>query len=200
MTPNNTSSSSSGKFFAVKDNSRSGNWTESNLQNITGALYTTDATTQGWYISLGSGAEKMLSDPTVFGGMVLFTTYIPYTGSNPCVSAGTAYLYAVAMQQVFVPGATYNTGAGLLGSGARSVLLGAGLASAPTIAQSSPGATSSLFVSVSGGSGIVGTTATTVPTVTKTKVNFDSTSGLIKRLAQTGVSTQILHWRDGRIQ
>jgi Tfp pilus tip-associated adhesin PilY1 len=163
-------------------------------------MYTTDATTKGWYISLVSGGEKMLSDPTVFGGMVLFTSYIPYTGTNPCATAGTAYLYAVAMQKVFVPGATYNTGAGLLGSGARSVLLGSGVASAPTIAQSSPGTTSSLFVSVSGGEGIVGTTATTLAAVTKTKADFDSTSGLIKRLAGTGVSTQILHWRDGRIQ
>jgi hypothetical protein len=141
----------------------------------------------------------MLSDPTVFGGMLLFTTYLPYAGTNPCVTAGTAYLHAVAMQQVFVPGATYNTGAGLLDSGARSVPLGSGIASAPTIAQSSPSAPPSLFVSVSGGVGIVGTTATTLPTVTKTKLDFDQDSGMIQGLADP-VSTQILNWRDGRIQ
>ena len=199
MNPNNPSSTSAGKFFAVKDNSRSGNWTESDLQDITGTTEYED-TANGWYISLNSGGEKMLSDPTVFGGMLLFTTYLPYAGTNPCVSAGTAYLYAVAMQQVFVAGATYNTGAGLLDSGARSVSLGSGIASAPTIAQSSPGVTSSLFVSISGGVGIQGDTATTLPTVTKTKADFDPDSGLIKRLAETGVSTQMLHWRDGRMQ
>jgi type IV pilus assembly protein PilY1 len=205
MTPNSRSSSSAGKFFAVKDNSRSGNWTESNLQDITSGLYTADATTKGWYISLGSGGEKMLSDPTVFGGMVLFTTYLPYAGTNPCVSAGTSYLYAVAMQNQPVRGVgMFNTGASLLldssGHSTRSLNLGSGIASAPTIAQSSPGTASSLFVSVSGGEGVQGTTATTQATVTKTKVDFDQNSGLIRRLGETGVSTQILHWKDGRIQ
>jgi len=200
MSPNSTGSGNAGKFFAVKDNSRSGTYGVSDLQDITGALYTTDETTKGWYISLNSGGEKMLSEPTVFGGMLLFTTYLPYAGTNPCVTAGTAYLYAVAMQHVFVPGATYSTGAGLLDSGARSVSLGSGIASAPTISQSSPGVATSLFVSVSGGEGSVGGTATPLATVTKTKADFDSTSGLIKRLAETGVSTQMLHWRDGRIQ
>jgi len=201
-TPNNTSSSSAGTFYAVKDNSRSGTYGNSNLQNITGTTYyTANATTQGWYILLSSGGEKMLSDPTVFGGMVLFTTYLPYTGTNPCVEAGSSYLYAMAMQNQTIPGAgTFNTGAGLLTSGARSVSLGSGIASAPTIAQSSPGAASSLFVSVGGGLGTQGTTPTTLPTVTETKGNFDQNSGLIKRLAQTGVSTQIIQWRDGRIQ
>ena len=203
-TPNNTSSSSTGKFYAVKDNSRSGTYGVSNLQDITSATsYTAPTTTQGWYISLGSSGngEKMLSDPTVFGGMVLFTTYIPYSGTNPCVSAGTSYLYAVAMQNQTIAGAgTFNTGGGLLTSGARSVSVGSGIAAAPTIAQNFPGTTSSLFVSVSGGLGIQGGTPTTLPSVTDTKVNFDQNSGLIKRLGQTGVSTQILHWKDGRVQ
>jgi type IV pilus assembly protein PilY1 len=134
----NPNSSAPGKFFALKDGG-TGTYYESDLPDI--SAYTD--TSRGWSISLGAGGEKMLSDPTVFGGILLFTTYIPYAGSNPCVQTGTSLLYALAMQKMIIGGKTYNTGAGLLtgsdGSIRGSVSLGLGIASTPIISQGQEG-------------------------------------------------------------
>ena len=196
ITPN---SSAPGKFFALKD-SGNGTYYESDLPDI--SAYTNPS--RGWSISLGSGGEKMLSDPTVFGGIVLFTTYTPYAGSNPCVKTGTSILYALAMQRMVIGGKTYNTGAGLLtdsgGGATRSVSLGLGIASAPIISQGSGRGAPDIFVSVSGGVKEDGTTITPQPARIETNADFNADSPLIQRLAQTAPFTRLLHWKDGRIQ
>jgi Tfp pilus tip-associated adhesin PilY1 len=63
----------------------------------------------------------MLADPTVFGGIVLFTTYTPTTsGGDLCASGGDAKLYAMAMMSLVINGITYDPGAGVLSEGSPS--------------------------------------------------------------------------------
>lgn len=85
-------------------------YTTSNIDNPTSANQTYDTTKAGWRAPLAGGGEKILADPTVFGGVVYFTTYTPASGNNPCEQGGTASLYGV----------NYNTGAGALSEGARA--------------------------------------------------------------------------------
>lgn len=56
---------------------------------------------RGWYIELEGEGEKCLSSPTVYAGVVYFTTFAPAgsaTSDDPCAdpsSGGTAKLYAI---------------------------------------------------------------------------------------------------------
>jgi len=52
-----------------------------------------DSGYSGWKIELPRGGEKVLAKPTVLGGLVLFTTYIPDT--DACSYGGSGYLYSV---------------------------------------------------------------------------------------------------------
>ncbi len=74
---NPLSTSGPDTFFGVKDNDRTTTYNISNLQDISteGTIYS--GTSSGWYINLAGAGEKVLADPTVFGGIVLFTTYTP---------------------------------------------------------------------------------------------------------------------------
>ncbi|HQK99544.1 MAG TPA: hypothetical protein PK090_02165, partial [Smithellaceae bacterium] len=55
-----------------------------------------DPADNGWVITLNTGSgEKMLADPTVFRGVVYFTTYVPDQASTLCNKTGDAYLYSV---------------------------------------------------------------------------------------------------------
>ena len=144
----------------------------------------------------------MLADPTVFGGIVSFTTYTPSTSaSNPCLRIGTSMLYAIAMMNLTVSGITYAPGAGVLSTpsstssttgGARSVALGAGMAKSPVVSQNPvPGTATDIYLSLSGG----GSQSTNI--ITSAQLG---SSPLNQRLAQTVPSFQLLHWRDRRIQ
>ncbi len=164
-------------FYGVKDNDRTTTWSGSDIDNLASAnqTYDTSATDKvGWRIQLTGGGEKILADPTVFGGVVYFTTFTPASGNNPCEQGGTAGLYAV----------NYNTGAGALSEGARSMTIGSGIPSAPVISLK-PGssATPDLYVTTSGGGG---TSASTQ------RVDINP----------VGVSnrTNMLYWRDRRLQ
>jgi len=124
----------------------------------------------------------MLAEPTVFGGVVYFTTYTPPAGNDPCAQGGTAKLYGI----------NYTTGAGALNIvGAepsetlpRAMTIGTGIPSAPVVSMK-PGSnpTPDLYVTTSGGGGIDGQTQ---------RANITSQS-LINR-------TNILFWRDTRIE
>ena len=106
------------KFFAVKDNDRSSTWNINNLKDITSSTYNPyEATKNGWYFNFVTN-EKVLADPTVFRGVLYFTTYLPASSVGLCDKSGTAYLYAV----------DYVTGAGKYESDARSTKIGTGLA------------------------------------------------------------------------
>jgi type IV pilus assembly protein PilY1 len=167
---------SGGTIFGMKDNDRSTTYAIANLKNIStaGQTYGTAETADGYYINLPGTGEKMLADPTVFGGVVYFTTYSPPTGGDICLQGGTASLYAL----------NYTSGDGAFGGSARGMSLGAGIASSPMISMKPGGSTiADIYVTLSGGSGIAASTQ---------RVNFNP-PGLSNRV-------NILNWRDRRIQ
>ena len=162
------------RLFGVKDKTLSGTLQLANLENITSGTYTDSTSKNGWYINLPGAGEKCLSDPSIFGGQVYFTTYTPAGGAgDPCSQAGTAKLYAV----------NYLSGAGSLSGGSRSTTLGVGIPTAPVLSMNPFSSTPDLYVTVSGGAGIGSNTqkaAVTPPSIAS--------------------RTNILHWRDRRVQ
>jgi Tfp pilus tip-associated adhesin PilY1 len=120
--------------------------------------------------------EKVLAEPSVFSGVVYFTSYVPPSGSDPCNAAGTSKLYGV----------TFNTGGGTFDSGGskvRSMTLGAGTAMAPVISFNPYGNQPDLYVTLSGGGG----TAASTKRAPINPGNFAN-------------KTNILYWRDRRMQ
>jgi type IV pilus assembly protein PilY1 len=174
MSPKDTTTSDT--LFAMKDDDRSTTYTIGNLKNVTatGQSYGTGDTQDGFYINLQGTGEKMLSDPTVFGGVVYFTTYTPPSGGDVCLQGGTSTLYALG----------YTSGNGAFGGSSRSMSLGAGIASSPMISMKPGGSTiGDIYVTLSGGSGVSASTQ---------RVNFNP-PGLSNRV-------NILNWKDRRIQ
>jgi Tfp pilus tip-associated adhesin PilY1 len=181
-------------FFGVKDNDRSSTYTSAQLQDITNTVFS--YTKPGWYLTLGSG-EKVLADSSAFGGMVTWTTYTPYTGSDPCNHVGTSNLYSLAMMPVAIGGVTYQVGAGLFATttgnvvGTRALSLGAGIAQVPIYSQK-PGGTGATdaYISTSGQGG--------------SNTSITSSAGMgstpfTNRLQATAPSSQLLHWLDPRM-
>jgi hypothetical protein len=166
------------KLYALKDTDFTSSWTINNMQNITSEGATYSGSAQGWYINLTGQGEKMLAEPTVFGGVVYFTSYTPPSGNDPCAQGGEAKLFGV----------NYTTGGGALDLGGeapvRSMVIGVGIPSAPVVSLR-PGndPTPDLYVTTSGGGGISAETA---------RVNMDP-RGLANR-------TNIIFWRDTRIE
>ncbi len=180
------------KFFAVKDNTRSGTYQIAHLQNITSSMYVDSDTERGWYVNMETG-EKILADPSVFAGVTYFTSYVPDRTGDPCLQAGTARLYAVATLRLFIDGIIYDPGAGVLSApadprstsgGARRITIGVGIPTAPILSFKPSGALPpDMYVTISGGSGVGGSTmrAPLDPPFTSNRTN-------------------ILFWRDGRIR
>jgi type IV pilus assembly protein PilY1 len=186
-----TAANAQEKFYAVKDNDRSTTFRINDLDNITSGTYADSPTKHGWYINLAGGGEKILSEPTVFGGVVYFSSYTPPAGGDPCAQAGSANLYGV----------NYTTGAGVIppvdasgnpvaGPPTRSMDVGVGIPSAAVLSLKptgtySPGTSSpaDLYMTVSGGSGTGASTQ---------KVNFEPPT-LANR-------TNLLYWKDRRLE
>ncbi|MCX5914000.1 MAG: hypothetical protein NTV04_18950, partial [Deltaproteobacteria bacterium] len=180
------------------------------LQKLTTQAY--GGTMAGWYYEFPSSGEKELFDSSVFGGMVLFTTYTPTIGTDPCGSSGIAKLYALAMMPITIGGVTYNAGAGLMSKpadvaskdgGNKSITVGAGVPTTPLVSQKpreKPGSTD-VFLTASGG-GVTETVANslgdlfTIPEPGKPCP--PGTPPALCRLAQTPPQAQIIHWRDRR--
>jgi len=172
-----TNATASEKIMALKDD-RATTRTIGALQDISTAAGFTDTSKFGWYITLGTG-EKVLADPTVFGGVLYVTTFTPSTSTNPCFQGGTAKLY----------GLSYTTGAGALvipGSTAtppRSIEIGTGIPSAPVISLRPNSGVSDLYVTTSGGAGAGAQSQ---------RVNINP-PGLANR-------TNMLFWKDKRME
>jgi len=192
------------RVFAAKED-RTSTYTIGSFQDISGSGTIYNGTSSGWVISFAGTGEKSLADPTVFGGILMFSTYIPDTSdTNPCSRVGTAKLYAVAMMRVGVKTNgtyfTYDPGAGVLSTpgsasstagGARSVTLGQGIAKSPVLSQNPlPSMPTNMYITLSGG----GTTNTSILTNAQL-----GPSPLNDLLGTTFPSTQVLHWRDGRL-
>jgi len=160
-------------FYGVKDNDRTSTYSINDLQNINIKAY--DSTKNGWYIPLnGPGGEKVLADPTIFGGVVYFTTYTPKEGgTNLCDQTGTATLYGVY----------YTTGAGALADGARSMVIGTGMPSSAVVSLK-PGSDggADIYVTTSGGTSSAHTQ--------RIDINPQGASN----------RTNMLYWKDKRIE
>ncbi|MHB1646022.1 MAG: pilus assembly protein [bacterium] len=131
----------------------SGPINESDLVNQTGVSGSTTNLTavnsaDGWYITLSPG-EKVTSAPTVYDGIVYFTTFTPSSVTNAC-GYGTSNLYAVSYLNgggtiltstsgtiTIINNATASSGA------AQSTVIGSGVASAPVISNNYLGITTS---------------------------------------------------------
>ena len=144
---NNINSSRSNEFIAINTAGTQGAgecvgtpntpYNESNLTwtDPTSTSYTPPSTSDGWYITLNGQGEKLAGPPTVYDGIVYFTTYIP-PASGTC-GYGTPKICSV----------NYLTGAGeistsangtvsSIGTGGASqcgILNGSGVPSAPII-------------------------------------------------------------------
>ena len=142
-----TASNAQEHFYGVKDNDRTSTYRVNDIDNITALsqTYTPQSTSAGYRILMNGMGEKILADPTVFGGVVYFTTFTPPTGGDPCEQGGEASLYAL----------TYTTGSGIMSGGlVRSMSIGTGIPSAPVLSLApGSGGTPDLYVTVSGGSG-----------------------------------------------
>lgn len=169
-----TAANAQEKLYALKDNDRTTTYGISDLENITTGIYAVDSAKQGWYINFSGGGEKILAEPTIFGGVVYLTSYTPATGNDPCSQAGTGSLYAL----------NYTTGSGIFSGGARSMTLGTGIPSPPIISMK-PGnvASADLYVTTSGGSGTGASTQ---------RANL-TPPGVANR-------TNMLYWRDRRMK
>ena len=98
-----------------------------------------DANIRGWYADLSAGttdagAERVITKPTVIGGNVLFTTFIPKT--DLCQYCGTSNLYSL----YYKAGTAYKEStleappaSGTTGEVKKSISLGYGMASAPAL-------------------------------------------------------------------
>ena len=106
-----------------------------------------DKTYKGWYISLnnsdaaGDYGEKLLSNPTIFKGVLLFSTYTP---KNSCTIDGDANIYAID----FNNSGTCLSGAGLF-STVRSEKIGSGVTSAPIVSYTPNLQSADVFISTS---------------------------------------------------
>ena len=163
-------------FFGVRDQGKSTPLTIGNLQNISGATqqFTELDTKDGWYILLGGQGEKVLANPTVFGGVAYFTTYTPESaGGDPCEQAGHARLYGIS----------YIDGAGSFTGGGRSAYLGKGISSAPLVSAGAEAGKGGMFGAVSGGSNTDG-----IPWKGPATLKWPANR------------THLLHWRDARFR
>ena len=207
------------RFFAVKEKDFTSTFKYTDLQQLTTQAYDpkTMGTKPGWFIAFPWSGEKMLFDSSVFGGMVLFTTYTPTTGTSSCTNTGTGRLYALAMMPITIDGVTYNAGAGLMSKpadtaskdgGNKSITVGSGIPTTPLISQKPKDAlgvtgVTDVYVGTSGGgdsSAAVNNAFADLFTMPERgKPCPAGTPPALCRLAQTPPQAQIIHWRDRRL-
>ncbi len=102
------------RLYAINDNNPSSPLTESSLVDVTQDLLQTGTSAQqtatlgalktmsGWLIMLNQNlGEKSLASPTLFYGVIYYTTFVPVfsTNNDPCyLNAGTGNVYALDYQ------------------------------------------------------------------------------------------------------
>ncbi len=187
------------RIYAVKENKEfTGTYTSANLKNITNSVYCYSAQTEGctiadsqngWYINLSTNpltisdpggytinnpvGEKMISAPALFGGMLLFPTYLPQQGEDTaCGQAGHSFLYKL----------DYLTGSGKADDGHRVDYMGIGTASGPTFSYQPGYGSVDIYGTVSGGAGTSARTQS------------------LGKAPSTSSITNILYWKDRRLK
>jgi len=194
--PSDTSDTKN-RIYAVKENKTfTGTYTTTSLKNITSTVYCFSSTTtgcssadtqNGWYINLSTNTltlsdgtsyaspvgEKIISDPALFGGMLLFPSYLPMQGSaTACGQAGNAFVYKL----------DYLTGAGMATGGSRTAYVGVGIGSSILVSYRPGYGAANIYGTASGGAG---------------------TNALTQQLGEapaTSSMTNILYWKDRRLQ
>lgn len=95
-------------FYAVLDNGSGATVTRSQLQPQVLTTTTLGATTvrtitnnsvnwstqRGWYMDLPQSGERAITDPRLYNGEVVFTTFVPAPGAT-CTAGGASFLMAV---------------------------------------------------------------------------------------------------------
>jgi hypothetical protein len=178
-----TAANAQEKIFAVKDTDFTSTRTGDQIQNLTseGSVFNPNDAIKpyGYFINLTGQGEKMLSDVTVFGGVLYVATFTPEQSNNPCKQGGTATLYGIGAASgagaLAIPGVTDPP---------RSMSIGSGISSAPVISLK-PGSTGTpdLYVTTSGGG---------VESAQTQRVNINP-PGLANR-------TNMLFWKDKRVE
>lgn len=177
------------RFYAIKAHDRTASFTTikaEDLKDITSGTYDTltDIAKKGWYINLEAGAdpadttacsacgEKIVADPAIAKGVVLFTTYTP---KSVCATDGIARIYALH----------FLSGRGLYTeSGDRSYAYGRGIPSAPIVSLN-PGLTRlDIYASSSMGGG----------------TGSGSLTKQLKSPFPADPKPRLRYWRDMRIQ
>lgn len=98
-----------------------------------GGLVTAVSSKRGWYTTLPTSGERSLSIPTLLGGTLLFTTFVPTT--DICAVTGSGYLYALfyltgsAYEQPLIGSYTSGNNTNVT----RSLSLGTGLPSSVAV-------------------------------------------------------------------
>ena len=158
---NEVNTSRNNEFIAINSTQLGGPLTcpssgpinESDLVNQTGVSGSTTnlsnvQSADGWYITLPQG-EKVTSAPSVYDGIVYFTTFTPSSVQDAC-GYGTSRLYALSYLNgggtilVSTSGTISIINNATASSGAKqSIAVGSGVASAPTIANNYIGVTTS---------------------------------------------------------
>ncbi|MEN6467601.1 MAG: PilC/PilY family type IV pilus protein [Smithella sp.] len=155
------------------------------LANITSqqsAYCDNKASKVGWYINLAGLHEQVLAEPVAFGNVLYFTSFTPASGSGAsCTKTGTARLYAI---NIGTNTATCNVGTGVFAEGARSMVIGVGIASAPMISLK-PGTAlpPDIYATTSGAGSQESSTV---------RINFDPPT--------MSNRTNMLFWKDKRLQ
>jgi hypothetical protein len=170
---------STDRFYALMDDGTT-SFTIAKLKNINSSSFNpaSDTTYKGWYYQLAA-SEKILAEPVVFSGETLFTTFLPYSGTDLCQTGGIATLYD--MNYISSSGALTDTN----NNSVRSQSLGVGLAQAPLISINPNDGKAGLYVTVGGGLG-------------------SARAGFTKKIDHDfrgrALNTNIIYWKDLRVQ
>lgn len=133
-TPNSQSTQTQ-TMYALVDARGTSTLPDPLLGNLVAQTYTTSGTTrtfsnntidystkEGWYVNF-TGGERLVTDPALASGALIFTSNNPST--TACIPGGSSYLYAV----------NYKTGGRLTSATPSGISLGSALASRPVLIQ-----------------------------------------------------------------
>ncbi len=157
------------------------------LSELEGDIQDPTQNIDGWFTTLPTAGERSLSAPTILGGTVFFTTFIPTT--DICVAAGTGNLYALyyltgSAYKESVIGTTTAVGTTTI---KRSTSLGTGLPSQMAVQIGSEG---------SGASGASGSGSGCAGRVTGFIQASTGVLGSVCGKPALSVWSRMLSWRD----
>lgn len=179
---NHPNAASENRFYGMVDDGAMTNGTTVTEADLVDVTTTYAPASDGWFIRLGTD-EKILSGANVFNRVVFFSTFTSETALT-CNSGGTARLYGVSMTTGYA-GIDWATGNPLSASGgttgtqlstsdgARSIVVGSGIASEPIVVIDENGAA-----------------------VTSSVISATTDEQILTNPAPPPVLREILYWRE----